>query len=180
MHILKDNILIRPLTENDFETLLKWLTDERILEFYEGRDKKYTLEMIKQEFSEKWKDEVFRVIIEYDNIPIGYGQIYKLYDEIYETYKYEKTDGIVYGVDQFIGEPKYWNKGIGSTYLKLVFKYLKENRNVDVIVTDPHVNNPRAIKSYQKAGFRIIKDLPKHELHEGIMEDCYLMEYRFR
>ena len=32
---------------------------------------------------------------------------------------------------------------------------------------------------YQKAGFRIIEDLPEHELHEGKKEDCYLMEYRY-
>ncbi|BDP82483.1 transposase (plasmid) [Enterococcus faecium] len=33
--------------------------------------------------------------------------------------------------------------------------------------------------SYQKSGFRIIEDLPEHELHEGKKEDCYLMEYRY-
>ena len=38
----------------------------------------------------------------------------------------------------------------------------------------------RALKCYQKAGFRIIKILPEHELHEGKMRDCYLMEYRYQ
>ena len=28
--------------------MLKWLTDERVLEFYGGRDKKYTLESLKK------------------------------------------------------------------------------------------------------------------------------------
>ena len=32
------------------------------------------------------------------------------------------------------------------------------------------------IRAYQKAGFRIVKSLPGHELHEGKMEDCWLME----
>ena len=32
------------------------------------------------------------------------------------------------------------------------------------------------IRAYEKAGFRIIKSLPEHELHEGKMEDCWLME----
>ena len=27
-----------------------------------------------------------------------------------------------------------------------------------------------------KAGFRIVRALPEHELHEGKMEDCWLME----
>ena len=30
----------------------------------------------------------------------------------------------------------------------------------------------------QKAGFKIIKELPEHELHEGKKEDCVLMEWR--
>ena len=27
-----------------------------------------------------------------------------------------------------------------------------------------------------KAGFRIVRALPEHELYEGKMEDCWLME----
>ena len=177
--IKKDDIRIRTLTENDYELLYKWLTDERVLEFYEGRDKKYTLETIKEHYSEPWEDEVFRVIIEYQGKPIGYGQVYKMYDELYSDYHYPKTNEIVYGMDQFIGEPEYWSKGIGSKYTKMIFEFLKKERNANAVILDPHKNNPRAIRSYQKSGFRIIEDLPEHELHEGKKEDCYLMEYRY-
>ena len=177
--IKKDDIRIRSLIENDFSLLLKWLTDERVLEFYEGRDKKYTLEDIKEHFSEEWEDEVFRVIIEYQGKPIGYGQIYEMYDELYDDYHYQRSSEIVYGMDQFIGEPEYWSKGIGTKYTKMIFDFLKKERNVDAVILDPHQNNTRAIRMYQKAGFRIVEDLPEHELHEGKKEDCYLMEYRY-
>lgn len=178
--IIEDNDLkIRTLRDNDFPILYKWLTDERVLEFYEGRDKKYTLETIREHFTEPWEDEVIRVIIEYQGIPIGYGQVYKMYDELYEDYHYPKSEEIVYGMDQFIGETDYWSKGIGTRYIKLIFEFLKRNRKADAVILDPHKNNPRAIRSYQKAGFRIIEDLPEHELHEGKKEDCYLMEYRY-
>ena len=177
--ITDNDIRIRTLTDKDYPLLLKWLTDEKILEFYEGRDKKYTLEEIKKHFSEKWKDEVFRVVIEYQNKPIGYGQIYKMYDELYDDYHYPRSNEIVYGMDQFIGESDYWSKGIGTKYTKMIFDFLKKERNADAVILDPHQNNPRAIRMYQKAGFRIIEDLPEHELHEGKKEDCYLMEYRY-
>ena len=179
INIIKDDLRIRTLKDEDFPLLLKWLTDERVLEFYEGRDKKYTLEGIKEHFSKEWEDEVLRVIIEYKDKPIGYGQIYKLYDELYDDYNYTKSNEIVYGMDQFIGEPDYWSKGIGTKYTKMVFDFLKKERNVDAVILDPHQNNSRAIRMYQKAGFRIIEDLPEHELHEGKKEDCYLMEYRY-
>lgn len=179
MNIVENEICIRTLIDDDFPLMLKWLTDERVLEFYGGRDKKYTLESLKKHYTEPWEDEVFRVIIEYNNVPIGYGQIYKMYDELYTDYHYPKTDEIVYGMDQFIGEPNYWSKGIGTRYIKLIFEFLKKERNANAVILDPHKNNPRAIRAYQKSGFRIIEDLPEHELHEGKKEDCYLMEYRY-
>ncbi len=180
MIIENDDLKIRFLTEKDFPILYRWLTDEKVLEFYGGRDKKYTLETIKEHFTKPWKDEVLRVIIEFQGKPIGYGQIYKMYDELYEDYHYSKTDEIVYGMDQFIGETEYWSKGIGTRYIKMIFEFLRKERNVNAVILDPHKNNHRAIKSYQKAGFRIIEDLPQHELHEGKKEDCYLMEYRYQ
>lgn len=179
MDIVNDNLRIRTLTEKDFPLMLKWLTDDRVLQFYGGRDKKYTLETLKEHYTEPWKDEVIRVIIEYNGQPIGYGQIYKMYDELYEDYQYPRSNEIVYGMDQFIGEVDYWSKGIGTKYTRMIFDFLKEERNVDAVILDPHQDNPRAIRMYQKAGFRIIEDLPEHELHEGKKEDCYLMEYRY-
>ena len=177
--IISENIRIRTLTDSDFPLMLKWLTDERVLEFYGGRDKKYTLESIKEHYTKKWQDEVIRVIIEYNNIPIGYGQIYKMYAELYEDYNYPKTDYIVYGMDQFIGEPEYWNKGIGTQYMKMILEFLRKEKKADAVVLDPHKDNQRAIKCYEKSGFKIIKELPEHEIFEGTQMDCYLMEYRY-
>ena len=54
--------------------------------------------------------------------------------------------------------------------------YLKEEKAADRILLDPHKNNHRAIRAYEKAGFKIIKSLPEHELFEGKKEDCWLME----
>lgn len=179
MDITYDNLRIRTLSEEDFPLMLKWLTNERVLEFYGGRDKKYTLETLKEHYTEPWEDEVIRVIIEYDGKSIGYGQIYKMYDELYDDYHYPRSNDIVYGMDQFIGEVDYWSKGIGTKYTKMVFEFLKKERNADAVILDPHQNNSRAIRMYQKAGFRIIEDLPEHELHEGKKENCYLMEYRY-
>ena len=179
MDIVNDNLRIRTLTEEDFPLMLKWLTDDRVLQFYGGRDKKYTLETLKEHYTEPWKDEVIRVIIEYNGQPIGYGQIYKMYDELYDDYHYPRSNEIVYGMDQFIGEVDYWSKGIGTKYTKMIFDFLKKERKADAVILDPHQDNSRAIRMYQKAGFRIVEDLPGHELHECKKEDCYLMEYRY-
>ena len=82
----------------------------------------------------------------------------------------------MYGVDQFIGEPEFWGKGIGTNFMKLLTQYLFNKKGADAVILDPHTNNQRAIRCYQKVGFDVIKLLPQHELHDGEMVDCYLME----
>ena len=67
-------VSFRPMNKDDLLLMLKWLTDDRVLEFYDGRDKKHTQETICEHYTEQWADEIYRVIIEYDTIPIGYAQ----------------------------------------------------------------------------------------------------------
>ena len=50
--------------------------------------------------------------------------------------------------------------------------------DADEVILDPRKNNLRAVRAYQKAGFKIIKELHEHELHEGEKEDCVWMEWR--
>ena len=175
MRIENKEILIRDFSESDLPVMLKWLTDERVLEYYEGRDVRFTMETL----SEKFLEEIpggSRVIIEYRSRPVGYGQVYQLSGEMFDEYDYPDNGSTVFATDQFIGEPEYWNRGIGSAFLQMIASYLKEEKAADAMVLDPHQSNPRAIRAYEKAGFRIVKALPEHELFEGKKEDCWLME----
>lgn len=62
----KKRVSFRPMNEDDLVLMLKWLTDDRVLEFYDGRDKKHTQKTIREHYTEQWADEIYRVIIEYD------------------------------------------------------------------------------------------------------------------
>ena len=178
IELKNENIRIRNLEEKDLSMIFKWLTDDRVTEFYGGRDVKRTLETVRKYYYENDKEIATRLIVEYKGKPIGYVQVCDMLDEDYSIYQYKKTGELVYSMDQFIGEPDYWNKGIGTTFMKMILDYLKDERKAKAVILDPHKNNPRAIRAYEKAGFKIIKELPKHEMHEGIEEDCYLMECR--
>lgn len=48
--ITQDKIRIRAMVAGDATALLKWMTDARVLEFYEGRDRQYTEELIREDF----------------------------------------------------------------------------------------------------------------------------------
>ena len=175
LHLEKDGLLIRSFEAEDLSRMLKWLTDVRVLEWYEGRDACLTMETLSRQYLTPIP-EGFRVILEYEGVPIGYGQAYRLTGDMFQEYDYPDSGSIVYAMDQFIGEPEYWNRGIGTAFLKIMAAYLKENCGAEILLLDPHQNNPRAIRAYEKAGFRILRSLPAHELFEGNMADCFLME----
>ena len=45
MKIEKDEITIRDFTETDLPFMFQWLTDQRVLEYYEGRDVRFTMDI---------------------------------------------------------------------------------------------------------------------------------------
>ncbi len=170
-----ENIRVRLLQENDKRLLVKWLTNQLVLEFYEGRDNLFNLEKVNRSFYNQEKG-IVRCVVEYDEQSIGYIQYYQINDDTSTIQDYPSQENI-YGLDQFIGEPSYWNRGIGTKLVKAMVNYLMDVKNADRIIMDPQITNERAIKCYEKCGFRKIRILPKNELHEREYRDCWLMEY---
>lgn len=169
-------LTIRALEDEDAHLLVKWLSDPVVLEFYEGRDHPLNEELVRESFYED-NDEVNRCIIQYNGVNIGYIQFYVIDDEEKEAYSYSDYNGIIYGMDQFIGEPHYWNKGIGSLLITATVQYLIDFKGANKIVMDPQAWNMRALRVYEKSGFKKKKYLEKHEWHEGELRDCWLIEY---
>jgi RimJ/RimL family protein N-acetyltransferase len=58
-----------------------------------------------------------------------------------------------------IGEREFWGKGYGTDLMKLVLRYAFTEINLNRVTLTVFEYNPRAIRSYEKAGFR----------HEGRM-----------
>lgn len=149
----------------DYQAMAKWLTDPRVLEFYEGRDNAHPLERIKEQYSPRIlrSERVVPCLLMLADAPIGYLQYYS---DVPGTF----------GIDQFIGEPGLWNQGIGTRAVSLLLKYLFRSENASKVITDPRVENLRAIRCYEKCGFRKVRVLPLHEFHEGAFRDSWLME----
>ncbi|WNF24979.1 GNAT family N-acetyltransferase [Mesobacillus jeotgali] len=168
------SLSVRRLKEKDKLLLAKWLSDPKVLEYYEGRDQPFDLEKVDSVFYASDDDEV-KCMIEYDGIPIGYIQYYELDKVTKREYGYGSEK--VFGTDQFIGEVNYWNRGIGTRLVTSMTNFLINQLHADKVIMDPQVWNERAINCYEKCGFKKVKLLPEHELHEGEYRDCWLMEY---
>ncbi len=57
-------------------------------------------------------------------------------------------------LDIIIGSEKNMGKGYGTDSLKILIKYLFDNFAINKIWIEPRANNSRAIKAYEKAGFK--------------------------
>ena len=158
----------------DYELMSKWLTDERVLEFYDGRDNPSDLDRAVTKYSPRvlGEEKVVPCILEHDDTPIGYMQYYAV-EEMGESGP--EADGPVLGIDLFIGEPDLWDRGIGTRALKMLVEYLFSDLHAVRVVIDPIVTNERAIRCYEKSGFKKVKVLPRHELHERELRDLWLM-----
>ncbi|WML50485.1 GNAT family N-acetyltransferase [Neobacillus sp. PS3-34] len=106
-------------------------------------------------------------IVEYKNKPIGYMQYYEIQESELIKYGYSEKQN-VYGIDQFIGETELWGKGIGTSMILLILKYISTNENASRVVLEVKNTNVRAISCYEKCGFRKVQTLN---------DNFYLMEW---
>jgi aminoglycoside 6'-N-acetyltransferase len=170
------DITVKSLKTEDASHLVKWLSDPVVLEFYGGRDRPYDYEKVMQHF---YRDgEVTSCIVEFRHQAIGYIQFYVIGDEERTEYGYQDDEALIYGMDQFIGEAGCWNQGIGTALVRSMRDYVIKHQQASKIVMDPQAWNSRALRVYEKCGFKKKRLLPKHEWHEGEYRDCWLIEYK--
>lgn len=53
----------------------------------------------------------------------------------------------------FIGEKSRWNQGYGTEVMRLVLRHGFNTLNLNRVALEVYESNPRAIRSYEKAGF---------------------------
>lgn len=166
------SLTIRPLAPADAPLLTRWLSDPRVLAFYEGRDNPHDAARVQAVFYDTLPENEVPCLVEWEGRPIGYLQFYRHDAEALADFGLEEG---AFGMDQFIGEPDCWNRGIGSRMLRLMLPYLFECEGATRVTVDPLIENARAIRAYEKCGFVKRKRLPAYETHEGKLCDAWLM-----
>jgi RimJ/RimL family protein N-acetyltransferase/adenylate kinase family enzyme len=156
----------RELSPSDFELLHSWLNKDHVYPYYDG---KITLENVKAKYQKNIdSDAVFPFIVYMEMKPIGFIQIYHA-PQVGDGWWESEPEG-TWGTDQFIGELKYMGKGIGSKFVQQFTDELLAKPHIKKIITDPAPNNPRAIRAYQKAGFRKLGEIDTPDGKAILME----------
>jgi RimJ/RimL family protein N-acetyltransferase len=158
----------KPLQEADLDLLCKWLNKPHVKEWW---DDKLNNDEIKSKYKERIGDEIVVPYIAFLNgNPIGFIQSYQA-NKVGGGWWPDEKEGTI-GIDQFIGEKNLINRGIGTKMIRAFIKYILLNPNVKKIMTDVDPKNSRAIRCYEKSGFKFVKEMMTPD---GL---AYLMEIK--
>lgn len=95
--------------------------------------------------------------------PLGYIQVWFIADTLYEPWLSQApwmtlVPAHAVGVDLSIGPAAALGRGLGTAALQHFVALLRAEGHHDILI-DPDPANLRAIRSYEKAGFRVVPDL---------------------
>lgn len=133
-------ISFKPLEEEDFELLLEWLQRPHVKEWWNDGDD--TLEKVRDHYTRD-PDETKRFLLCYSDQQTASGY-----------FQYYIEPGSVIGIDQFLADPDNLDKGVGTASISRFLRLIRERHSPTRIIVDPHPDNARAIRCYEKAGFR--------------------------
>jgi len=91
--------------------------------------------------------------------PIGYVQWYVPALTHADGWWLEEHDPGVRGIDQFLANADELGKGLGTRMISAFVRQLFDDPAVTRIQTDPDPRNARAIRCYEKVGFRAEREI---------------------
>jgi aminoglycoside 6'-N-acetyltransferase len=145
-HRSKPRYSFRPVTPDDLEMIAGWLAEPHVAEWWDDPDEE--IASIREHID---SISVEPLIIELDGRPIGYLQSYDPHLE--DDHPYQDQPFGTLGIDLSIGVPDLVGIGHGSAIVRQFVEELFAEGTPRVII-DPDPANLRAIRAYEKAGFK--------------------------
>jgi RimJ/RimL family protein N-acetyltransferase len=136
---------LSPIDTNDVEKYVEWFNDLQIAENLTFYSKIINVENEKPFLNKLANGHSYSIIDNKTNELIGNCSIHEL-DNLNQTAE----------IAIVIGNKNYWDKGYGSEALSLLMDYGFKALNIHNIMLSVYSFNKRAIKMYEKAGFKII------------------------
>ena len=150
-------ISFRPLVPADFSLLHEWLGRPHVAEWWRPTP---SLAEVEAEFLPLTGDRstTRAYVVLGDGRPIGYIQSYVALGSGDGWWPDERDPG-VRGIDQFLANAEDLGRGLGGAMIRAFVERLFADPAVTRIQTDPSPANRRAIRCYEKAGFRAVREV---------------------
>jgi RimJ/RimL family protein N-acetyltransferase len=142
----------RRVSAADLPLLHEWLNRPHIYRWWPGRP---SLAEVEQDFGPLLasSSSVKPYLALLDGVPAGYIQSYVVLGSGGGWWPNE-TDPGARGIDQYLAEPGAVGRGLGTEMVRQFVATLFADPSVTRVQTDPEPVNPRAVRCYEKAGFR--------------------------
>ncbi|MEM1378686.1 MAG: GNAT family N-acetyltransferase [Pseudomonadota bacterium] len=143
----------RPVTRDDLPLIRSWMAQPHWQEWWGDIETElgYIIDML------EGRDTTRPFLFCQGEQPIGYIQYWFVRDAKLPPWNEQSPwvmdfDEDTIGVDLAIGEATNLGKGVGSSALTSLVQHLHKDGFTKIII-DPDVENKRAIRAYEKAGF---------------------------
>ncbi|MEI6136582.1 MAG: GNAT family protein [Chloroflexota bacterium] len=139
------DVSLRPIVEADLLDLMRWLHEPEVREFW--GDPEETIEELREEYLEPNVYPCWSFVIELAGRGVGLIQYSHRYPD--PDYAWDA------GIDILIGEPDARGHGAGIEAIRVLLRYLFEEKRLHRVTIDPEVGNVRGVHVYERAGFRL-------------------------
>lgn len=145
--------VFRPLHASDMNLFHDWLTRPHVEEWWGAAD---PMAEVAEFYAASITPSVphWCFIAELNGEPTGFIQWYQPSAFHDEGWWLDEHDPNVRGIDQFLANANQLGQGIGTSMVRAFVATLFLDATVTRVQTDPSPNNARAIRCYEKAGFR--------------------------
>ena len=165
---------------DDYASFVRWRNEPHVAEWWTTDDEPTptTFDRVVEDYGPRTEDAawVTGCFILVGDRPIGYTQFYPWSGAAEEGREMGVPDvENSYGLDIFIGEPDLVGRGLGSRAVALLSRHLFDAHDATVVALTTPVENVRAHRAYERAGFRKVKQTPDTDVVNGERRMSWLM-----
>jgi aminoglycoside 6'-N-acetyltransferase len=161
-----ERVLLRPGRPEDTQRLLQIRSEPEVTRWWGSVD-------IEEEIREEFIDSDNAFVIEVEGEVVGAIQYHEESDPMYRHA----------GMDIYLTKSRH-REGLGTEALRVLARYLLEERGHHRLTIDPAADNAAAIRAYERVGFRrvgIMREYergPEGEWRDGLLMDMLRDEFR--
>lgn len=154
-------VVLRPLSEDDVDRIVALGADPEVARWWPGLTPEHV-----REKARGGDEGVVAFAIVVDGEVAGMIQYYEEADPDYRHA----------GIDLFLGAPRH-GRGLGTDAVRTMARHLIRDRGHHRLVIDPAAENSRAIRCYEKAGFKQVGVMREYWLGpDGVWRDGVLLD----
>ena len=158
-----DRVVLRPLSEADVSRLAELGADPEVARWWPGLTYEHVLAKARGE-GEEADVTCFAIVVD--------GEVAGLIQHDEET----DADFRHAGIDLFLGTP-YHGRGLGTDAVRTMARHLVRDHGHHRVVIDPAADNERAVRAYEKAGFRRVGVMREYWRDpDGVWQDGVLLD----